>query len=178
MLDLQARIHFQEEKIAFAIDDEFHRAGGFVFHRFGRGHRLFAHRLARAFIKERAWCLFDDLLVAPLDRAFALAEIKAIAMAIGQHLDLDMARFLDEFLDEDAVIAETRFGLVGSRAEAIASLLIVIGDAHALATTAGRGLDNHRIADLTSDARPFIRALVDAEIAWHRADAGFLGELL
>jgi hypothetical protein len=40
--------------------------------------------------------LLDDLLVAPLDRAFALAEIDRVAVAVGEHLDLDMARLGDE----------------------------------------------------------------------------------
>ncbi len=37
-------------------------------------------------------------------------------MAVGQHLDLDVARLLDELLDEDAVVAEAGARLVGWRA--------------------------------------------------------------
>ena len=46
-----------------------------------------------------------------LDRAFALAEIDDVAVLVAQNLDFDVARIGDEFLDEDAVIAKTRFRL-------------------------------------------------------------------
>jgi hypothetical protein len=47
-----------------------------------------------------------------------------------------MARLGDEFLDEDPVVAETRRGLVLRRLEALAHLVVVPGDAHALAAAA------------------------------------------
>ena len=55
--------------------------------------------------------LLDDLLVAALDRAFALAQVDDVAVLVAEHLDLDVARVLDELLDEDAVVAEARLGL-------------------------------------------------------------------
>ena len=46
---------------------------------------------------------------AALDGAFALAQMYDVATLVAQHLDLDMARLGDEFLDEDAVVAEGGF---------------------------------------------------------------------
>jgi hypothetical protein len=42
--------------------------------RLGQRHRLLAHGLARRLVQEGRRRLFDDLLVAALDRAFALAR--------------------------------------------------------------------------------------------------------
>ena len=52
-------------------------------------------------IAQRAWQIgrrrfLDDLLIAPLDRAFALIEMDDIARAVAQHLHLDMARPFDQ----------------------------------------------------------------------------------
>ena len=48
----------------------------------------------------------DDLLVAALHRAVALAEVDRVALAVGEHLDLDVARVLEELLHVDQVVAE------------------------------------------------------------------------
>jgi hypothetical protein len=39
--------------------------------------------------------------VAALHRAVALAQVDRVAVAVGQHLDLDVARVLQEFLHVD-----------------------------------------------------------------------------
>ena len=49
--------------------------------------------------------------MAPLDRAVALAEVDAVAGGIEQDLDLDVARALEEPLEDDAVVAERRLRL-------------------------------------------------------------------
>ena len=55
----------------------------------------------------------DDLLVAALHRAVALAQMDDVAVVVGEHLELDVARPLEEFLHVDLVVAEgrARFGL-------------------------------------------------------------------
>lgn len=77
-----------------------------------QSHGLLAHGLARCLIKKGRWRFLDDLLVAALDRALSLAKVKNIAVLIAQHLNFDMARLGDEFLDEDAVVPKGRFRLV------------------------------------------------------------------
>ena len=58
---------------------------------------------------------------------------------------------LDELLDEHAVVGEARARLAAGGAEAVAHLLVVVRDAHALAAAAGRGLDHDGIADAARD---------------------------
>src|SRR3546814_3779518 len=62
-----------------------------------------------------------------------------------------MARIEDEFLDEDAVVAEAVEPFALGRLKALADVLFLIGEAHALAAAACRGLHHHRIADLVRD---------------------------
>src|SRR5690606_14957808 len=137
---------------------------------------LLAHRLARLFIEERRWRLFHDLLVAALDRAFALAEIDRVAVAVRQNLDLDMARIDHELLDEDAVVAEGTFRLRARAIEAVAHLFLRPGDAHSLAAAAGRGFYHHRIADLGGDLFGMVGVLDHTEITRHRRDLRRIGE--
>src|SRR3546814_7469943 len=45
-------------------------------------------------------CFLDHLLMAALHRAVALAQMDGLALTVGQHLNLDMARVLQDFLHE------------------------------------------------------------------------------
>ena len=101
-----------------------------------------------------------------------------IAVLVAQHLDFDVARILDEALDEDAVVAEggTRFGAGG--AHAFRHLVLGARNAHALAAAAGRRLDHHRQADLAHDGEG-LRIVRDvAEMAGDGGDAGLPRQLL
>ena len=103
MLDLQAGVHFEEVEALVLLDDELDRAGRVVADGPGQRDRLRRPSLRASLAsQERRGRFFHDLLVAALDRAFALAQVDDVAVLVAQHLDLDMARIDDEFLDEDA----------------------------------------------------------------------------
>ncbi len=157
MLHLQARVHLQEVEALVLADHELHRARALVLHGLGQRHGLLAHRLARRLADEGRRRLLDHLLVAPLDRALALVQVDHVAVRIAQHLDLDVARLLDELLDEHAVVAEAVARLVAARGEALEGFLVVEGHAQALAAAAGRGLDHHGVADVLGDLAPRAR---------------------
>ena len=178
MLDLQPRVHLQEEEALVLAGDELDGAGGIVIHGPGECDGLLAHLAAGALIEQRRRCLLDDLLIAALDRAFALAEIDHMAMLVAQHLDFDVPGIDDEFLDEDAVVAERRFGLGLGEVEALGDLGFRMRDPHALAAAAGRSLDHHGVADLVGDLHRVFFVLDHAEMARHRRDPGFRGGLL
>jgi hypothetical protein len=63
--------------------------------------------------------LLEHLLVAPLQRAVALAEMHAFALAVAQHLDLDVARPAEVLLDIDRVVAEGGLGFGARQREGL-----------------------------------------------------------
>jgi hypothetical protein len=65
-----------------------------------------ARRWSRISADARGRGLFDHLLVAALHGAVALAQVDGVALAVGQHLDLHVARVLQELLHVDHVVAE------------------------------------------------------------------------
>src|SRR5690606_23264577 len=73
--------------------------------------RGFRELLAHIGIKRRAWGDFDDLLIAPLKRAFALAKIDD-SLAVANDLNFDVTRLANELFDIKLAIAESglRFG--------------------------------------------------------------------
>ena len=172
MLDLQPRVHFEEEEALVLSGDELDGAGAVVADGLGQCDRLLAHLPARRLVEQRRRRFLDDLLVAALDRAFALAEIDDVAVLVAEHLDLDVARIDDELLDEDAVVAEGRLRLGTGAGKALRHLDTRMRDAHALAAAAGGRLDHHRIADLVGDAHRGVVVLDDAEMAGNGRDLG------
>src|SRR4051812_23863033 len=105
MFDLQAGVYLQEGKTFFPAGESFAGAAGVVIYGFGQRHRLLAHLATGGLVEQRRRRFLDDLLVAALDRTFALAEIDHITMLVAQHLDSDVAGIDDEFFYEKAGVA-------------------------------------------------------------------------
>ena len=61
--------------------------------------------------------LLDDLLMAALDRALALAEVDDRAVRVAEHLHLDVAGPIEVALEEQAPVAERRRGFAAGRGE-------------------------------------------------------------
>ena len=89
--------------------------------------------------------------MAALDRAVALAEMDHVAVAVGEHLHLDVARIGQVALQVDGGVGEELLALAGGALEGGLELVLGQRDAEALAAAAARGLDGHRVADRVGD---------------------------
>ena len=79
----------------------------------------------RAQLRVQAGCrrLLDDLLMAALQGAVALEQVDRLPVPVGEHLHLDVARPIDQPLEQHAVVAERGLGLApagGERLEEVA----------------------------------------------------------
>src|SRR5688572_14006219 len=106
--------------------------------------------------------------MAALDRAFPLAEMDHATVLVAEHLDLDVARLREVALEVDAAVVERRLRLVLRHPELALEDALVARDAHALAATASRCLDQDREADLARERHRFVAALDRAGAARHR----------
>ena len=69
-----------------------------------------------------------------------LCEVTVMPKFLGDELDLDVARFLDDLLDVDGPVAEGRLCLVARGAVLRPAFLLLADHAHAAAATARRGV--------------------------------------
>jgi len=83
----------------------------------------------------------------PLQGAFALEQRQQIAVAVADDLHLDVARVLDVFLDQHAIVAEGRLRLALGADDRGGKFAGRVDDTHATAATAGGRLHQHRKAD-------------------------------
>ena len=178
MFHLQPGVHFQKIEIARRIHDKFHRARAGISNRFGQGAGLLAHRAARGLIKKGAWGLFDDFLIAALDRTFPFMQIDTIAMAVGQHLNFNMAWLGHKFFNENPIITKTGRRFVFRTEKALSRLHIIPRDPHALATAARTGFDHDRITNLPRYPHGLCLICDQAHIARHGGNTRFRRQFL
>ncbi len=166
VLDLDARVHLEEVPAAVGREQELRRARADVADGLGEAQRRGAELAAQLAADAGRGRLLDDLLVAALHRAVALAEVQARAVRVAQDLHLDVARALDVALVDEAAVAERRLRLARRGLDRRRELAGLAHDAHAAAAAAGARLDEQRIADL-----------VGVGAARHDRHAGALGQL-
>src|SRR5688572_1255570 len=109
MLDLQARVHLQKveaRRVAGAFEEKLHRARVAVTGCAGDGDSRLAHSLPQRRCEGSGGRLLDHFLMPALNRALALEEMDDMAVMIGQDLELDVARLLDETFDVERAVAE------------------------------------------------------------------------
>ena len=152
MLHLEARVQLEEVE-ARAVQHELGRAGVLVPDGAREGDRGLAHGRSQLLVEGGGGALLQHLLVAALDRAVALPEVDRRPVAVGQDLDLDVARALDIALAEDAAVAEARLRFPARRLERLLELVGRPHDAHSAAAAPRGGLDDQRVADLVRLAR-------------------------
>ena len=95
---------------ALGIDDELDRAGRTVPDRLAEPHCRGAELQAQRRVQPGRRRLLNDLLIAPLGRAIALAQCDDLTAAVAKELHLDMTRAHDQFLEEHAGVAEMTAG--------------------------------------------------------------------
>ncbi len=177
VFDLQAGVHLDEIELAVLIE-ELDRARAGIAHLADCVGADLADAGALFGGDAGAGGLFENLLVAALERAIALAEVYALAHPVAKDLNFDVTRLLEIFLHIDFVIAEGGLGLGTSGEEGGFDFLLGFRDLHAAPAAAGGGLDDDRIAHLGGDA------LGGAEIghatvrARNDGDSEFLGGVL
>jgi hypothetical protein len=151
MLDLEAGVHLDEVELAVLVQ-EFDGAGAGITE---IGHCLgddAAHALALFCVDRGRGRLLPDLLVAPLQRTVAFAEVNRGTLAVAHDLEFDMARLGEVFLDIDGVVAEGGAGLGAGVGQGVGKVVGRARYLHAAAAAAGGSLDEDREADLAGDA--------------------------
>ena len=123
VLDLDAGVHLHEVVVAGRCQEPFDRPGRAVA---GRPRSIDgdpADPLAQRVVDGRRRRLLDQLLVAALDRAVALAEVDHVPVRVREHLHLDVPRILEVALDVDAAVGEVLLALALGRLEGALGLV-------------------------------------------------------
>src|SRR5712691_10298587 len=110
----------------------------------------------------------------PLNRTLALAEINTLAVLIGEHLNLDVARMIDKALDVDVAVLECGCCFLRSRFQRLAHLTFRTHDAHAAPAAAGGSLDDHGETDLARNGERFSLRLQCFRTTGNNGNAGLL----
>ena len=179
MLDLQAGVDFHEREATLrGLVEELNGPRVAV----ARAQRQPARRLHHLALllagQRRAGRLLDHLLVAAPAAAVAQTDRPRRALAVRDHLDLDLAGRRHDPLEEQRAVAE-RLQRLRPRARKDGGQLA--GRVHAAdpaPAAADRRLDHEREADPLRVALSLLKALDRAAAPWRDRDAGRLGQPL
>ena len=121
--------------------------------------------------EERRRRLLDELLVAALERAVAGRDDDDVAVLVGQALGLDVARLVEEPLDEALAAAERGDRLAHRGLEQLRDLLEGARDLEAAAATAVGRLDGDRQPELLRERDDLVRPVHRVGGAGHQGCA-------
>ena len=147
MLHLNAGVHFEEEELALGRVQKLHGARPLVGGGAGDAHRRFAEPGAHGVVNGGRGRFLDHFLKAPLHRALPFAKVHR-ALAVAEHLHLDVADVGEVPLHVNAPVAEVALGLGSGDAQGAVEFVGLANDVHALAAAAGGGLDHERKAEV------------------------------
>ena len=174
VLDLEAGVHLEEQELAVLVE-ELDGAGVVVAARLGDLDRGLAHGLAGLGGEGRRRALLDQLLVAALGRAVALADPHEVAVGVADDLHLDVAGPGEVALDVALVAPEALERLGLRRLERRVGLVGALDDAHAAPAAAVGRLDGDRPAELLAEGDDLVAAGEELGGAGHALHAGLLG---
>ncbi len=119
----------------------------------------------------------------PLHGAVALAEVDRVAVRVGQHLELDVPRLLEELLHVDNVVVESGPRFRTCHRDGAEQRCLRVHDAHAASTAAAGGLDDDRVTDVARQPEILVGIVAQRPVGarnaghssrLHRADRGDL----
>src|SRR5215470_3958736 len=139
MLDLDTGVHLDEVELAVLVQ-ELDGAGADIAELdHGVGDDV-ADLGALLGVERRRRTFLPDLLVASLQRAVALAEVNGVALAVSEHLELDMTGPGKVFFEVDGIITEGGARLGSGGGQRVGKLGRGASDLHAATAATGCGL--------------------------------------
>ena len=174
VLDLDPCVHLHEEVVAVARQQALDRPRRAVPAGSGSLDADCADPLPELLVDRGRRRLLDQLLMAALDGAVALAEVDDIAVRVREHLHLDVARVDDELLDIDVGVREVRLPLPLRALERLLGVTGGLDDLHPLATAAGSSLDQERVAELLAEREELLDRADRVGRAWNDRDTRLL----
>src|SRR5262249_43303413 len=105
VLHLNAGVHFNEIELA-VLEEEFERPGAAIADCLAGLDAALTHDATLSRSDSRRGRFFNNFLMAALHGAIALAQMDYVAVPIGQNLELNVSRPLQEFLHVHLVVAE------------------------------------------------------------------------
>src|ERR1041384_6904514 len=111
--------------------------------------------------------LFNNLLMAALNRTLPLEQVNKLAVVISENLNFDMPRSLDVFFNQQRSAPKTLLGFATGRFNRVYKLTLIANDSHAFAAAARRSFDQNGQADFNSYLTEDLNRLIFTVIAWN-----------
>ena len=177
MLHLEAGVDLEEGDGAVLAHEELAGAGAEVAGFLEDGLGGFVEPAVLLLGEERGRGFLDEFLVAALQRAVAGGDHHHVAVGVGEALGLDVARGVQEALDEALAAAEGGDGLTDGGFEQFGDFLAGAGHLDAASAAAEGRLDGDRQAELVHELEDFLGGLHRVGRAGNLRGADLFGDV-
>ena len=156
VLYLNTGVHFDEVVLTALVQQKLASSGTAVIHCFCQLDGIIADGFSLRVGQAERRCELDDLLVSSLYGAISLIKVHQVAVLIAQHLNLNMLRLFQVFLDKNISVAECFYRFVMGTAELRNQFFAAANDSHSSSAAAGSRLQHYRITALLCKFQRFI----------------------
>lgn len=177
VLDLNSGVDLDEVVAVLLVNQELGGTSVAVVDRLGESDSVVQDGLAGLLGQVLRRGKLDDLLVTSLDTAVTLEQVDHVTVAVTQKLDFNVLGAVQEALDEDGTVAESRLGLGCGTLEGLLELLLLPDNSHTTATTTEGSLDDDGESVLVGEALDFFELLDRAVGTGNDGDLALDGEL-
>lgn len=177
VLDLDSGVDLDEVVAVLLVNQELGGTSVAVVDRLGESDSVVQDGLAGLLGQVLRRGKLDDLLVTSLDTAVTLEQVDHVTVAVTQKLDFNVLGAVQEALDEDGTVAESRLGLGCGTLEGLLELLLLPDNSHTTATTTEGSLDDDGESVLIGEALDFFELLDRAVGTGNDGDLALDGEL-
>ena len=158
MLNLNARVHFDEIKLAILIQ-KLKRTGTAIFDLAAGLGTTFTDLFNQFAIDPRCGRLFDHFLMTALHRAVALTKPHRVFSTVRQHLDFNVTGVFKKLFEIDLWIIKRRTSFRFGHSDRIEQSRLGVYDAHAASATTACRFDNDGITDLAGRTQNLVRVI-------------------
>lgn len=176
VLDLDTRVDLDEVVSVLLVNEELCCTGIAVVDRLGQLHGIVQHGISCLDGQVLGRGDLNDLLVSPLDGAVTLVQMNDVAVVVSKQLDLNMLGLVEEALDEDSSVSESRLGLGRGSLKGLLKPLGLPDNTHTTAATTKGSLDDDWESILIGETLDILESLHSTLGSWDDGDTGGNGE--
>ena len=178
MLNLESGVHFQKVEVFVLVHEELDSASRVISAGLSKLDGLGPHFMSCHFVHGGRRRFLNHLLVSPLHRALPFWQVDVVALLVTKNLELDVARVLNVFFDENPAVAERRNGFFLGKLESLNGLFITICNSHTFSTTTCARFNHDWVADLVCNSENVLLLFDLAKKSWDRVDFGVCCQFL
>ena len=176
MLDLDTWVDFDEVVAVQLVNQELSSTGIAVVDGLGQLNSIVKNGITDIWWEILGWSKLNNLLMSTLNGAITLVQVNNVSVVVTEELDLNVLWLVEEALDEDCAVAESRLCLGCCSLERLLQCALLANNTHTTSTTTVCCLDNDWEAVLVGESLDILKLVNGTLGTWNNWNASCNGK--